>query len=68
MFQHKPRTLYTHWFGHALNLAAQDAGVKIMADNLETVHEILSSLKISSIFKAIKKQQAQLEFAFLVQL
>ena len=57
----EPRALYTHCYnGHALNLATQDAikGVKIMADTLETVHEITKLIKKfpkrESIFKAIK--------------
>ncbi len=56
----EPRALYTHCYGHALNLATQDAikGVKIMADALETVYEITKLIKKSpkrqSIFKAIK--------------
>ncbi len=56
----EPRALYTHCYGHALNLAIQDAikGVKIMADALETVYEITKLIKKSpkrqSIFKAIK--------------
>ena len=33
----EPRALYTHCYGHSLNLATQDAikGVKLMADTLE---------------------------------
>lgn len=56
----EPRALYTHCYGHALNLATQDAikGVKLMADTLETVYEITKLIKKSpkrqSIFKNIK--------------
>lgn len=33
---------YTHCYGHALNLACQNAlkGIKVMEDTLNTVHEI----------------------------
>ena len=56
----EPRVLYTHCYGHALNLATQDAikGVKLMADTFDTVYEITKLIKKSpkrqSIFKAIK--------------
>ena len=43
------RALYTHCYGHALNLATQDAlrGVKIMGDTLDTVYEITKLIKKS---------------------
>ncbi|KAI6656107.1 Zinc finger MYM-type protein 1-like [Oopsacas minuta] len=43
------RALYTHCYGHALNLATQDAlkGVKIMKDALDTVFEITKLIKKS---------------------
>ena len=36
----EPRALYTHCYGHALNLATQDAlkGIKIMEEAMDTVH------------------------------
>jgi hypothetical protein len=37
----EPGALYTHCYGHALNLATQDAikSVELLADTLETVYE-----------------------------
>ena len=56
----EPRALYTHCYGHALNLATQDAlkGIKVMKDVLDTVYEITKLIKKSpkrdSIFKKYK--------------
>ena len=38
----EPRVLYTHCYGHALNLSVQDGikGTKVMDDTLSTVYEI----------------------------
>ncbi len=38
----EPKALYTHYYGHSLNLATQDTlkGSKIMRDALDTVYEI----------------------------
>lgn len=43
------KAVYTHCYGHALNLAAQDAirGLKIMGDALDTVYEITKLIKKS---------------------
>ena len=43
------RTLYTHCYGHALNLAAQDSikHIKIMEDTLDTTYEITKLIKKS---------------------
>ena len=43
------RALYTHCYGHALNLATQDAlkGIKVMQDTLDTVYEITKLIKKS---------------------
>ena len=53
------RALYTHCYGHALNLATQDAlrGVKIMGDTLDTVYTklIKKSPKRETIFKKVKE-------------
>ena len=55
------RALYTHCYGHALNLVTQDAlrGVKIMVDTLDIVYEITKLIKKSpkreAIFKKIKE-------------
>ena len=45
----KPRALYTHGYGHALNLAVQDVikGTKLMDDTLSTVYEITKLIKKS---------------------
>lgn len=50
------RALYTHCYGHALNLATQDAlkGVKIMEDVLDTVFEITRLIKKSLIIEKLK--------------
>ena len=47
--QTEPRAVYTHCYGHSLNLAASDAlkGSKLMKDALETVHEISKLIKYS---------------------
>ena len=56
----EPRALYTHCYGHALNLAAQDTlkCIKVMGDSLDTVYEITKLIKKSpkrdSIFKKFK--------------
>lgn len=58
----EPRALYTHCYGHALNLATQDAlkGSKVMEDVLDTVYEITKLIKKSpkrdSIFKKYKDE------------
>ncbi len=58
----EPRALYTHCYGHALNLAIQDVikGVKIMGDTLDTVYEITKLIKKSpkrdTIFQKIKNE------------
>ena len=43
----EPRTLYTHCYGHSINLAACDAirGTKVMKDAMETAHEITKLIK-----------------------
>lgn len=42
----EPRAVYTHCYGHSLNLAASDAlkSSKLMRDALETVHEVTKLL------------------------
>lgn len=41
------RALYTHCYGHALNLAAQDSikNIKLMQDTLDTTYEITKFIK-----------------------
>ena len=43
------RALYTHCYGHPLNLAAQDSikNVKLMQDTLDTTYEITKLIKKS---------------------
>lgn len=59
--QIEPRAVYTHCYGHSLNLAASDAlkGSKLMKDALETVHEISKLIKYSprreGIFQKLKE-------------
>ena len=45
----KPRALYTHCYGHALNLAVQDGinGTKVMDETLSTIYEITKLIKKS---------------------
>ena len=45
----EPRALFTHCYGHALNLAACDTikRMKVMKDALETTHEITKLIKYS---------------------
>ena len=56
----EPRALYTHCYGHSLNLAASDVmrNIKIMQDALDTTHEITKFIKNSpcreGIFKRMK--------------
>ncbi len=57
----EPKALYTHYYGHSLNLAIQDTlkGSKIMRDALDTVYEITKLIKKSPkrdevIFKKIQ--------------
>lgn len=58
------RALYTHCYGHALNLATQDTlkGIKVMECTLDTVYEITKLIKKSPkrevIFKNIKDEFA----------
>ena len=56
----EPRALYTHCYGHALNLAVSDAlkGSKVMKNALFTTHEVTKLIKLSPrrdvAFKSIK--------------
>ena len=56
----QPKAIYTHCYGHALNLAACDTikQSKLMKDALETTHEITKLIKYSprreGIFRKIK--------------
>ena len=54
------RALYTHCYGHALNLAAQDSikQIKIMEDTLDTTYEITKLIKKSPKREAIFKKIA----------
>ena len=51
------RALYTHCYGHALNLAAQDS-IKIMEDTLDTTYEITKLIKKSPKREVIFKKFA----------
>ena len=58
---HEPRAVYTHCYGHALNLAAGDTlkQSKLMKDALETTREITKLIKYSprrdGIFQRLKE-------------
>ena len=45
----EPRALYTHCYGHSINLAASDAikRTKVMKHEMETAHEITKLVKYS---------------------
>lgn len=72
------RALYTHCYGHALNLATQDALriVKIMGDTLDQYclwnYEVIikKSPRQKAIFQKLKMmwQQSHQEYVFYVQL
>ena len=57
----EPRAVFTHCYGHALNLAASDTikSLKVMKDALETTHEITKLIKFSprreAIFQVVKQ-------------
>ena len=57
----EPRAVYTHCYGHALNLAAGDTlkQCKVMKDSLETTWEITKLIKYSprrdGIFQKLKE-------------
>ena len=60
----EPRAVFTHCYGHALNLAVGDTvkGSKIMKSSLETVHEISKLIKKSpkshALFEKLKQELA----------
>ncbi len=59
--QIEPRAVFTHCYGHSLNVAASDTlkESKLMRDALETVHEVTKLIKYSprrqGIFQGIKE-------------
>lgn len=57
----EPRALYTHCYGHSLNLAASDTikKVKIMQDALDVTHEITKLIKISPRREGIFKRKKE---------
>ena len=60
----EPRAVFTHCYGHALNLACADTirQCKLMRDALDTTHEITKLIKKSprrdAIFKRLKEEMA----------
>ena len=48
----EPRAVYTHWYGHALNLAVGDTvkQSKIMRDALDTTYEMSNFLQNATVF------------------
>ena len=63
----EPRALFTHCYGHSLNLAASDSirQSKIMKNSMDTTHEITKLIKFSprreAIFRNLKVQNEFLE-------
>ena len=52
----EPRALFTHCYGHALNLTTQQdtlKGINVMEDTLNTVHEITKLIKKSPNFSEV---------------
>ena len=64
LFQEETKALYTHCYGHALNLACADAikHTKVLKDTLDTAHEIVKLIKYSpkrqSSFMTLKAELA----------
>jgi hypothetical protein len=62
--QDEPRAIYTHCYGHALNLACEDTikRCKLMKDALDTTHEITKLIKKSprrdTCFECLKAEMA----------
>ena len=58
----QPKALYSHCYGHSLNLACQDGikNIKLLENTLDTVYEITKLIKHSPkcdvIFKKIKDE------------
>ena len=58
----EPHTIYTHCYGHSINLAANDAlkGSKLLKDALDMTREITKLIKYSprreAIFQSLKEQ------------
>ena len=61
ILQKEPRAIYTHCYGHSINLAASDAikSVKLLKDALDITHEITKLIKYSprreAVFREIKE-------------
>ena len=57
----EPRAVYTHCYGHSINLAASDAvkQTKVMRDALDMTHEITKLIKYSPRWKAIFRDLKQ---------
>ena len=64
LLQEEPRAIYTHCYGHALNLACGDTikKCKVMKDALDTTHEITKLIKKSpnrgALFERLKAEMA----------
>ena len=58
IFDLEPCALYTHCYGHALNLVTRDAlkGIKVMEEVLDTVYEITKPIKKSPKYDSIFKE------------
>lgn len=67
LLNEEPRAIYTHCYGHALNLACQDTvrSVKVVKDALDTLSKLLKySSKRNAAFKKIKDDIAPSEPGF----
>ena len=62
LLQEEPRAIFTHCYGHSLNLACQDTirSIKVVKDALDSTFELSKLLKYSvkrkGTFKTIKEQ------------
>ena len=65
ILQKEKRATYTHWYGHALNLACSDTikKSKVMRNTLNTSYEIVKLIKKSphcdGIFQRLKQQMSK---------
>ena len=72
LLQEEPRAIYTHCYGHSLNLACQDTirSIKVLKDALDTTFELSKLLKYSSKcnveYKKIKQQIAPSDPGFRI--
>ena len=66
ILREEPCAIYTHCYGHSLNLACQDTirNVKVLKDALDTTFELSTSLRKDAefaIFWQVMKKQSELD-------